>query len=98
VFRPRLQNHDLENFGGFPDLAGVVWLGWACLAKTVRKPQHVGVNFDPPMFFLLVLCKILPLLPECSRATFAQNKKFNPQNVFWGPRLAVVMSPLYTKT
>jgi hypothetical protein len=26
-----------------------------------------------PMVFVLVLCKILPLLPEFSRATFAQN-------------------------
>jgi hypothetical protein len=28
-----------------------VWLGWACLAKTVRKPQRGGVNFDPPVVF-----------------------------------------------
>jgi hypothetical protein len=26
-------------------------LGWAYLAKTVRKPQRGGVNFDLPMIF-----------------------------------------------
>jgi hypothetical protein len=28
-----------------------VWLDWAYLAKTVRKPQRGGVKFDPPMVF-----------------------------------------------
>ena len=74
-----------------------IWLGWAYLAKTVRKPQRGGVNFDP-MIFVLVLCKMLQLLPKCSRTNFAQNKKFCPKNVFWGPRPAVVTSPPYTKT
>jgi hypothetical protein len=42
----------------------VLWLGWAYLAKTVRKPQRGGVNFnfDPPMVFVLVLCKMFQLL------------------------------------
>jgi hypothetical protein len=30
---------------------GTPWLGWAYLAKTVRKSQRGGVNFDPPVFF-----------------------------------------------
>jgi hypothetical protein len=55
-----------------------MWLGWAYLAKTARKPQRGGVNFDP-MIFVLVLCKMLQLLPKCSRTNFAQNKKFCPQ-------------------
>jgi hypothetical protein len=50
------------------------------------------------MVFVLVLCKILPLLPEFSRATFAKNKKLYPHNAFWGPRPALVTSPPYTKT
>jgi hypothetical protein len=29
----------------------LVWLGWAYLAKIVRKQQRGGVNFDPPMIF-----------------------------------------------
>jgi hypothetical protein len=32
-------------------MAGATWLGFAYLTKTVRKPQHGGVNFDPPMVF-----------------------------------------------
>jgi hypothetical protein len=62
-------------------------LGWAYLAKTVRKPQYRGAGFDPPTlwFFVPVLCKILPLLPECSRTAFAQNKSFTPETCFGGP-------------
>ena len=26
-----------------------LWLGWAYLTKTMRKPQRGGVNFDPPI-------------------------------------------------
>jgi hypothetical protein len=33
---------------------------------------------------VLVLCKIYQALPKYTRTTFAQNKKFYPQNVFWG--------------
>jgi hypothetical protein len=40
-----------------------LWLGWAYLAKTVRKPQRGGVNFDSLWFFVLFLYKMLPLLP-----------------------------------
>jgi hypothetical protein len=65
-------------------LALLLWLGWAYLTKTVRKPQRGGVNFDPPMVFVLILCKMLQLLPKCSRATFAQNKKFCPQKRIFG--------------
>ena len=27
----------------------MIWLGWAYLTKTMRKPQRGGVNFDPPI-------------------------------------------------
>jgi hypothetical protein len=27
----------------------LLWLGWAYLTKTMRKPQRGGVNFDPPI-------------------------------------------------
>jgi hypothetical protein len=29
-------------------LVCTLWLGWAYLAKTARKPQRGGVNLDPP--------------------------------------------------
>jgi hypothetical protein len=73
------------------------WVGpiWP---KQCASHSAKGLTSIPLWFFVLVLCKMLPLLPECSRATFAQNKKFYPQNVFWGPGLAVVTSPPYRKT
>jgi hypothetical protein len=39
------------NGGSGGGRGGGLWLGWAYLAKTVRKPQRGGVNFDPPMVF-----------------------------------------------
>ena len=32
-----------------PPTTKSVWLGWAYLTKTMRKPQRGGVNFDPPI-------------------------------------------------
>jgi hypothetical protein len=32
-----------------PERPATVWLGWAYLTKTMRKPQRGGVNFDPPI-------------------------------------------------
>ena len=67
-----LKKLDAEKSGG----GAYLRLGWAYLNKAVRKPQRRGVNFDPPMIFVLVLCKILQVLPKYSRTAFAENKKF----------------------
>jgi hypothetical protein len=44
----------------------VVWLGWAYLADTVRKPQRGGVNFDPLMIFCF-LCLFYAKCSSCFR-------------------------------
>jgi hypothetical protein len=81
----------------------IIDYSYSDLAKTVRKPQRGGVNFDPPMVFCA--CSMhYAKYSSCfrntpdSRAAFTENKKFYPKNVFWGPRLAVVTSPPYTNT
>jgi hypothetical protein len=55
-----------------PDPPGVLWLGWAYLAKTVRKPQYRGADFDPPMIFCACSMKNAPaasgMLPDNFRA------------------------------
>ena len=45
-----------------------------------------GLTSIPLWFFVLVLYKMLPLLPECSGATFAKNKRFYPQKRVLGAR------------
>jgi hypothetical protein len=77
--------------------------GLGYLVKTVREPQcqqqRGGVNFDPPHDFL---CLFYAKCSSCFRNALGllshKIKKFCPQNVFWGPRLAVVTPPPYTKT
>jgi hypothetical protein len=41
-----------------------LWLGWAYLTKTVRKPQRGGVNFDPPMVFCACSMQNAPAASE----------------------------------
>ena len=41
-----------------------LWLGWAYLTKTVRKPQRGGVNFDPPMIFCACSMQNAPAASE----------------------------------
>ena len=41
-----------------------VWLGWAYMAKTVRKPQRGGVNFDTPMIFCACSMQNTPAASE----------------------------------
>ena len=47
-----------------------VWLGWAYLTKTVRKPQHGGVNFDPPMIFCACSMQNIPAASEIPQDDF----------------------------
>jgi hypothetical protein len=51
------------------------------------------VNVDPPITFVLFLCKILKVVPKYTRATVAQNKLFCTQTYFGGP----VTPPPHTK-
>jgi hypothetical protein len=71
------------------------------MAQNRASHSAEGLNLIPPCFFVLVLFKILQVLPECSRTTFAQNKKFCPNSVLWGPKAGCVVvtsdSPPYTK-
>jgi hypothetical protein len=76
----------------------MIWLGWAYLTKTARKPQRGEVNFDPLMIFCACSMQNSPAASEMLPDDFRTKNKICPQNVFWGPRLAVVMSPPYTKT
>jgi hypothetical protein len=77
-----------------------VWLGWAYLAKTVRKSQRGEVNFDPPMIFCACSMQNAPAASEMLPDDFRKNKKFFPQKRVLGAyhRLAVVTSPPCTKT
>jgi hypothetical protein len=83
---------------GFAFTQGVLffylWLGWPCITKKMKGPQRHGADFDPPIFFVFVLCKMLQVVPKCPRTIFTQNKKFFTQNVFWG----FVTPPPHTKT
>jgi hypothetical protein len=46
------------------------WLGWAYLAKTVRKPQRGGVNFYPPMIFCACSMQNTPAASEIPQDDF----------------------------
>jgi hypothetical protein len=75
-----------------------LWLGWAYLAKTVRKPQRGGINFDPPMIFRACSMPNPPAASEMPQDDFRTKQKILPSGPILGPRLAVVTSPPYTKT
>jgi hypothetical protein len=45
-------------------LCGSLWLGWAYLTKTVRKPQRGEANFDPPMIFCACSTQNAPAASE----------------------------------
>jgi hypothetical protein len=47
-----------------------IWLGWAYLAKTARKPQRGGVNFDPPMLFCACSMQNVPPASEMYQDDF----------------------------
>jgi hypothetical protein len=66
------------------------WLyGWVgpIWPKPCASHSAEGLTLIPPWLFVLVLCQMPQLLPKFPRVTFAQNKKFCPKNVFWGPSL-----------
>jgi hypothetical protein len=67
-------------------IANTGYRGVGHLAKTARKPQRGGVNFDPPMVFC-----------ACSMQNSPAASGIPPERV-WGPWLAVVTPPPYTKT
>ena len=47
-----------------------LWLGWAYLTKTVRKPQRGGVNFDPPMILCACSMQNTPAASEILQDDF----------------------------
>jgi hypothetical protein len=59
----------LEGEGRIYNIFGV-WLGWAYMAKTVRKPQRGGVNFDPPMIFCACSMQNVPAASEMHQDDF----------------------------
>jgi hypothetical protein len=65
----------------------IVAYGWVgpILPEKCTRPSVEGLTSISLYFFVLVLCKMFQVIPQCSRWTFAQNKKFCRQNVFWGP-------------
>jgi hypothetical protein len=79
-----------------PSHPSIYWLGGPCITKRMKSPQRHGAGFNPPIIFCAcsrALWKMLQMVPKCSRTTFAQNKKFYPQNVFLG----FVTPPPHTK-
>jgi hypothetical protein len=46
--------------GALREGPALLWLGWAYLTKTVRKPQCRGADFDPPMIFYACSMKNSP--------------------------------------
>jgi hypothetical protein len=75
-----------------------VGVGYRHEAMGVRKPQRGGVNSDLPMILCLFYAKCSRCFRNAPGRLSHKKKKKCPLNVFWGPRLAVVTSPPYTKT
>jgi hypothetical protein len=62
-----------------------LWLGWAYMTKTVRKPQRGGVNFDPPMIFCACSMQNVPVASEMYQDDFRKKiKSFALKTIFWG--------------
>jgi hypothetical protein len=62
-----------------------VWLGWAYLTKTMRKPQCRGVGFDPPMVFCACSIQNTPGASEIHQGGFRTNLLFTLSTCFGGP-------------
>jgi hypothetical protein len=54
------------------------------MAKTVRKPQRGGVNFEPPMIFCACSMKNVPAASEMYQDDFRTKiNSFALKTVFW---------------
>jgi hypothetical protein len=53
-----------------PNRNYILWLGWAYLTKTVRKPQRGLVNSDPPMIFCACSMQNAPAASEMPQGDF----------------------------
>ena len=75
-----------------------IWLGWAYLTKTVRKPQRGGVNFDPPMIFCACSMQNEPHESKADHTSFYVISKLFTQTFLIGRGNATFLYIAYVKS